>query len=801
MSCDSTQEQPPASDDGTPQVASGSGATTLTKNGNTSKMRSHRGNIPTLPQTKLCPLCPAKFTRTTHLNRHMKTHTNERLYECERCHAQFTRSDLLSRHKRSCCISSLANRSRRKSCQSCADSKVRCDLQQPCSRCKARNRECIYVNAACSVPEEGTAAACNASPEVSQSESPSSSSSQTQGDSPTETSARFHFPNARPASSSSRESSTAAPIVASSSASFDLSSTAPSLDQHPGILLDPTLITSSIGSTSSLLPISSAQPMEERSYLSELFSSQMYDNLFSDLFTSSFDKNPTIPGQHFHADPTNVLTDRLMMTGIGPVPSGDVFYDAPAQLAIYDMPPPNPAPSCSINSLSNFVASVAPQPSIPMPVPTGQPSPAELNQYFMHFITTFAWHSPVVHIPTILQEPRIPVLVTAMQACGAMYARTPTADKFIDHVLATARDEIIAELSSNTKDYDEITQLTQASSLIQTIGLFHRDPAQRARSNVYHGMTVMMLRMCGYVDKTRDWKYEEIDFSDPAAVERAWKRWVRHESAKRAIWMCYLHDCVHAIYFNLSPTFRTEQFTLGFPSEDGLWTAKNATEWAMLLQTPSAYGTVEVRLCGLYLKALYYYLTQNNPDNGPRPFNVSPFAHFIMVHAMMRKLFEMYLRDRLHFAQADTGTPGGNGGRPKINPHFVDRDRAFHVQILLHYWLQSWQNSPETPRDVPEQQQRFCFNALPFYWLAQVGLVAYQEGLPPFDPEGTYITSHDAKFALMKKWERHIRKFLASGEQTPTKFWDEVMKIRIESWQAETGFEYEHLLGYFQRND
>ena len=38
-----------------------------------SKMRSHRGNIPTLPQTKLCPLCPAKFTRTTHLNRHLKT--------------------------------------------------------------------------------------------------------------------------------------------------------------------------------------------------------------------------------------------------------------------------------------------------------------------------------------------------------------------------------------------------------------------------------------------------------------------------------------------------------------------------------------------------------------------------------------------------------------------------------------------------------------------------------------------------------------------------------------------------------
>lgn len=42
------------------------------KDGTLSKIRSHRGNIPALPQTKLCPHCPAKFTRTTHLNRHLR---------------------------------------------------------------------------------------------------------------------------------------------------------------------------------------------------------------------------------------------------------------------------------------------------------------------------------------------------------------------------------------------------------------------------------------------------------------------------------------------------------------------------------------------------------------------------------------------------------------------------------------------------------------------------------------------------------------------------------------------------------
>lgn len=37
------------------------------------KLRRHAGNIPVLPQTKQCPHCPAKFTRSTHLNRHLKT--------------------------------------------------------------------------------------------------------------------------------------------------------------------------------------------------------------------------------------------------------------------------------------------------------------------------------------------------------------------------------------------------------------------------------------------------------------------------------------------------------------------------------------------------------------------------------------------------------------------------------------------------------------------------------------------------------------------------------------------------------
>jgi hypothetical protein len=36
--------------------------------------------------------------------------------------------------------------SRRKSCQECARSKIKCDLQEPCTKCAERGRQCIYLN-------------------------------------------------------------------------------------------------------------------------------------------------------------------------------------------------------------------------------------------------------------------------------------------------------------------------------------------------------------------------------------------------------------------------------------------------------------------------------------------------------------------------------------------------------------------------------------------------------------------------------------------------------------------------------
>lgn len=48
-----------------------------------------------------CDLCEATFKGEPELNRHKGTHTGERCFECE-CGSIFHRMDLLKNHKKSC---------------------------------------------------------------------------------------------------------------------------------------------------------------------------------------------------------------------------------------------------------------------------------------------------------------------------------------------------------------------------------------------------------------------------------------------------------------------------------------------------------------------------------------------------------------------------------------------------------------------------------------------------------------------------------------------------------------------------
>lgn len=223
---------------------------------------------------------------------------------------------------------------------------MKCDLQRPCSKCNARGRECVYTNG----PTRGS--------------SGNKSSSQTEGSSPelttTPSGSSPHQdppPEAGPSQppiSSTTTTTTALTFPADLFGDLPIFPATTALEVLPldedalsitfaGVDTTVTLSGNATASTSAaststsqaVVPVQQNSQEDERTY-SELFSSTMYDGLFTNVFTA-FQKNPAVPGQHFQQDPTTALTDRLEATGIDPA-TLSVFYDIPTQLAMYDVP-------------------------------------------------------------------------------------------------------------------------------------------------------------------------------------------------------------------------------------------------------------------------------------------------------------------------------------------------------------------------------------------------------------------------------------------------------------------------------
>lgn len=146
-----------------------------------------------------------------------------------------------------------------------------------------------------------------------------------------------------------------------------------------------------------------------------------------------------------------------------------------------------------------------------------------------------------------------------------------------------------------------------------------------------------------------------------------------------------MHDCCHCIYFALPPSYHPSEVGLNLPCEDTLWQARNSTDWFMALQAASPYGDLHIRLTGASIPHTLSTLaaTQTLDDTHVAP---NPFAHFVLIHAILRHLFVVCVNDCMV-------KPAAGGPSDVSASHEI-----YGLQYALHNWLRSWHSSPELPR-------------------------------------------------------------------------------------------------------
>lgn len=105
-----------------------------------------------------CPLCPRRYKRREHMQRHWSSHSPSKPYSCAECGRGFQRLDVLKRHARTCEAKAkgwIAPAGRRRACDLCVRQKKACSTTQPCDNCKRLSVACHYSFPTASTAAEG----------------------------------------------------------------------------------------------------------------------------------------------------------------------------------------------------------------------------------------------------------------------------------------------------------------------------------------------------------------------------------------------------------------------------------------------------------------------------------------------------------------------------------------------------------------------------------------------------------------------------------------------------------------------